>query len=188
MSQQQMSSSSSSSSTALVSGKQRSALLKFLSKAVATQKLADLQRYITKGGDTNAIIYQVLGTGRWLTDQADHTGGEKIGPHPLLAHFCILDRRAHVMLLLKNGANVNGRTAGVPPLVAAAGAGHTDLIEILRVHGAELDQSDVHSGGTALMAACTNNQLATAQQLVHAGASVHHVHVPADESSWCEAL
>jgi hypothetical protein len=127
MSQQQprnISSSSSSSSSALVSTKQRSAVLKLLSTAVRTRKLSDLKQYLTQNGDPNTIVYFAVSDSEtrspWYVDAADHTGPDPMAEAPLLYLFCFEGTPGHVLALIGAGADVGGRGHERSPLMGAA--------------------------------------------------------------------
>jgi ankyrin repeat protein len=67
---------------------------------------------------------------------------------------------------------INDFSDSVPPaLVSAAAAGHSDVIEILLKHGANIEICWRHVG-TALMAACSHGRLRAVQMLVSRGAQL----------------
>jgi len=72
-----------------------------------------------------------------------------------------------VALLLDAGAQLNGR---FPPLVDAARTGHLDMVNLLRMRGANLDHADPH-GNVPLYVALLNDHVEIARRLIELGAS-----------------
>ena len=137
MSQQpaRSSSSSSNSSRALVSARQSSTSLKFLSKAGRTKELSELQKYLDRKGDANVLVYYVQNEIAWYAEEADYLGADKLLSAPLLTLCCSEHLIAHVLALLDAGADVNGGGHECTPLFSASANNHTEIIQLLLSHG-----------------------------------------------------
>jgi ankyrin repeat protein len=78
-----------------------------------------------------------------------------------------------VQALLEKGAEVNAveKVAGVTPLIAAAGAGHHEVIELLLARGAKIEAPD-QDGDTPLMWAAVRGHAKATAELLEKGAKV----------------
>ena len=90
---------------------------------MVTRKLADLKKYIAKGGVPNVVVFHDLASGTWFLDSTDHLGAEQLNPDPLLSYYCASHHKAHVLALLGAGASADGHGLLRTPLVTAAANG-----------------------------------------------------------------
>jgi ankyrin repeat protein len=133
--------------------------------AVLANDLAKVKDLLKAGADVNAV------------SRAQRAGDDykdfAVFAAPLL-HIAILKHFDDIaVLLIDSGANVNLRdAAGNPPLVLAARAKNTDIVQKLLDKGADVDREELNYGGTALEAA---GNAAIMQLLIAKGADVNHV-------------
>jgi ankyrin repeat protein len=107
-----------------------------LIEAVSRGDVETVRHYLEGGGDPNTDLG--IANEHWtLLRDAAHSNQREI-----------------VDLLLKHGADLEHRDSlGLTPVVAAACAGHADMVEYLTSKGARLDVRDMHDG-TILVAVC----------------------------------
>jgi len=85
---------------------------------------------------------------------------------------------------LRDGVHVDSRdVTGITPLMAAARAGHIDVMRKLLVSGASIDVC-VPVFGTPLMVAATNRQHDVMRELVERGANVDAVNPTGQTALW----
>ncbi|KAK3103207.1 hypothetical protein FSP39_017440 [Pinctada imbricata] len=101
-------------------------------------------------------------------------GIRKASGKTLLHHCANSGDKMNVEILLKRGAQTNKiDKQGQTPLHYAAKKDYVDLIEMLAVHGANLDFPEEKTGQSALHMAVGKNYLATVQILMFSGADVN---------------
>ena len=120
-----------------------------LLRAVADSQVASVKALLAQGALVNAA--------------------DTWGTTPLLAAARAGDLEV-VRLLLKAGADVNGRGGAMTPLAAAALQGNAPLVNLLLQHQADTEQRGANEL-TPLLDAVTLNQVASAATLVAHGAS-----------------
>lgn len=93
-------------------------------------------------------------------------------PGALLTHAQAGNANA-VELLVVAGLNPDAEEVGVPPLLIAAIAGHSDVLRVLLVKGASVNARDPRLGATALMGAVAAGHVEAVRALLAAGADVN---------------
>ena len=90
-----------------------------------------------------------------------------------LIKACLLGQYEAVELLLHLGTDLNARenTFGATPLIYAAIAGHYNVTRLLLERGANVNAC-TRVGGTALLAACRQDQTDLVQLLIEYGADI----------------
>jgi len=87
---------------------------------------------------------------------------------------CESDNTNKILLLIKQGVNVNGTVNnGMTPLYIACHNGHVDVARMLLDKGAEVDRAETRGGWTPLHAACGNGHVDVALLLLEKGAEVN---------------
>ena len=119
----------------------------------------ELDAFFDAAGDVNnAVVAEFL-------DKYPSAADEKNGGRTALVWAAMFGRTETAKLLLKNGADVNGKNEhGMTALMAAAANGYKDLVELLLYQGADMDAKK-HTGETALMMAGEHRQPGTAALL-----------------------
>jgi ankyrin repeat protein len=120
----------------------------------------------SKGGDVAQI--KTL-----LTRGAQVNATDSVGRTPLL--LAAREGETEVArLLIKAGADLDGRGGDMSPLAAAALRGHTAMVRLLLRQGADVN-SDDKAAPSALMNAVKLNRLPVAKLLIEAGANTRLV-------------
>ena len=154
--------------TTLTAARQSSQLLQLL-RLVLQGSIRDLGRYLVRGGDPNASVYQAAHTNIFCVSTEEYTGPRALTAMSLLAVCCFCNWAEQVSLLINAGADPDS-DAGTDhsPMSCAAARGLIPVMALLTSKGAALHCE----GYTPLMAASETGSLKAVKWLVQQGVNV----------------
>ena len=154
--------------TTLTTARQSSQLLQLL-RLVLQDSLREMRRYLARGGDPHAMVYQDSEDGSFHVSSEEYTGSAAMLGMSLLAACCSRERTEQASLLIDAGADPDSHLGEIfSPMCAAAGGGAVPLLAMLLARGAAVDCER----STPLMAASESGELEAAKWLVDHGANV----------------
>ena len=156
-------------STTLTAPRQSSQLLQVL-RLVLQGSVRELRRYLARGGDPNARVYQAVRDRRnFNVSSEEYTGSGAVEQLSMLAMCCFRGWTEQFILLIDAGADLGSDVGtSLNPMCAAARQGDIATMALLKSRGASI-QCDGH---TPLMSAAEDDRLEAAKWLVDHGADV----------------
>ena len=102
--------------TTLTAPRQSTQLLQLLC-LVLQGSIRELRRYLARGGDPHARVYQARHDGSFHVNSADYTGSGEVFDLSLLAICCLEKSREQASVLIDAGADPDSDAGHTPPTV-----------------------------------------------------------------------
>ena len=154
--------------TTLTTARQSSQLLQLL-RLVLQGSVRELRRYLARGGDPNARVYQAQLDPTFYVSSEESTGPGAVVALSLLAMCCGKKWIEQASLLIDAGADPDSDAGdGTSPMCAASQAGDIPVMSLLHSKGAMIN-CEQH---TPLMTTAYAGKLAAVKWLVQNGADV----------------